>query len=517
MLLFWEVCAVIIVFHFYHVDNWIFSSSQYLTYFSVVFGVGILCVPLLGLLSDVVLGRYKTIKYSIIGMWLAILLNGIVEVVYLIYGGSTDQNKNSVSNLILLVGVIASGSLLVNSLQFGVDQLMDAPSRQITSFISWFTWCYYLSDILSVLILDCGCIGAFSTVFIAVIVTVALCADILYNKDLVKEPTSRNPLKLIFKVLKYAATNKYPHARSAFSYWDQKKSRINLSKSKYGGPFTHEEVEDVKTFFRMLWILLIGSFFVGYFIVYADTLKFEIGRFQHNGLAGIIHTAFRKPVSCRDCLLVRSLFQASSLILLIGVPLFELLIYPILKNCFKFHCSMTMRFNLGMLFLLLNQINYLGIDVAGSVMTDKENITLQCLLDSKRVKLEEGLSTYTLSYRWLYMPAPFSSLAYYLIFTSAMEFFSAQSPYSMKSFVMGLMYSSVAFSIAINVGLRHLYTFFPWSGSCITLYYSVSALITIFLVIIFLILSKWYSRRRRRDNEYEDISGERNINYYLYQ
>ena len=36
--------------------------------------------------------------------------------------------------------------------------------------------------------------------------------------------------------------------------------RIDFGKSKYGGPFTTEQVEDVKTFFRALGLVLIVSF-----------------------------------------------------------------------------------------------------------------------------------------------------------------------------------------------------------------------------------------------------------------
>ncbi len=39
-------------------------------------------------------------------------------------------------------------------------------------------------------------------------------------------------------------------------YWEDKPySRIDLGKSKYGRPFTTEQVEDVKTFFRILALL----------------------------------------------------------------------------------------------------------------------------------------------------------------------------------------------------------------------------------------------------------------------
>ena len=66
---------------------------------------------------------------------------------------------------------------------------------------------------------------------------------------LAKEPVTRNPFTLIYKVVRYAIKNKHPQCRSAFTYCeDELPSRIDFSKSKYGGPFTTEQVEDIKTF-----------------------------------------------------------------------------------------------------------------------------------------------------------------------------------------------------------------------------------------------------------------------------
>ena len=67
--------------------------------------------------------------------------------------------------------------------------------------------------------------------------------------------SSAGTYKLTLRVLKFAIAHKYPLHRSALTYCeDEKISRIDLGKSRYGGPFTTEQVEDVKT---LLWILLI--------------------------------------------------------------------------------------------------------------------------------------------------------------------------------------------------------------------------------------------------------------------
>ena len=57
----------------------------------------------------------------------------------------------------------------------------------------------------------------------------------------------------MYGVMKYAVKNKHPRLRSAFTFCeDEKLSRIDFGKRKYGGPFTTERVEDVKTLFRII-------------------------------------------------------------------------------------------------------------------------------------------------------------------------------------------------------------------------------------------------------------------------
>ena len=74
---------------------------------------------------------------------------------------------------------------------------------------------------------------------------------------MIEKPKSPQSLKIIYRVLKFAAKHKAPLNCSAFTYWEEDiPSRLDLGKSRYGGPFTTEQVEDVKTFFRMLLVLL---------------------------------------------------------------------------------------------------------------------------------------------------------------------------------------------------------------------------------------------------------------------
>ena len=80
-------------------------------------------------------------------------------------------------------------------------------------------------------------------------------------KWLIIEPKSSQPLKTIYQVLKFAAKHKAPLNRSALTYWEENiPSRIDLGKSKYGGPFTTEQVEDVKTVLCIMVVNVSFSF-----------------------------------------------------------------------------------------------------------------------------------------------------------------------------------------------------------------------------------------------------------------
>ena len=59
------------------------------------------------------------------------------------------------------------------------------------------------------------------------------------------------------EVLNYAWKYNYPRNRSALNYWEKEyPSRIDLGKEKYGGPFSEEEVENVKTVVHLILIMI---------------------------------------------------------------------------------------------------------------------------------------------------------------------------------------------------------------------------------------------------------------------
>ena len=82
-------------------------------------------------------------------------------------------------------------------------------------------------------------------------------SDCLCQQWLDRTHKVTNPIKLIIQVLNYTRKHSYPERRSAFTYIDEEQPKqMDYGKKKFGGPFTEEEVEDVKTVLRLLPLVI---------------------------------------------------------------------------------------------------------------------------------------------------------------------------------------------------------------------------------------------------------------------
>ena len=109
----------------------------------------------------------------------------------------------------------------------------------------------------------------FSYVVSGVSVSTVIVSNFLFKHWLDTTPHIINPVKIIAKVLNYAGKNKYPRNHSALTYWEEDyPSRLDLGKEKLGGPFSEEQVENVKTVLRLipLFVSLVG-------LMYGDEVR----------------------------------------------------------------------------------------------------------------------------------------------------------------------------------------------------------------------------------------------------
>ena len=189
------------------------------------------------------------------------------------------------------------------------------------------------------------------------------------NIQFIREPPSHSPYISVFKVLQFAKNHKTPLHRSALTYWeDGPPSRLDMGKDKYGGPFTNEQVEDVKTFFRLLYSLaciLLMHFLLS--ISFRGAFVLHFGREQQNSYS----------LQPKDPIYQITTFCSPIFVTALLIPLHELVLHPLLGNRYLPNMMTKMKIA-GILFSASLAINLI-IDGVGHTTGKMSNVCLQLM------------------------------------------------------------------------------------------------------------------------------------------
>ena len=125
-------------------------------------GLLFLSYPLLGYIADVCLTRYRTLKCSfiflIVGCIIVLLLFLIIISVSLteifVRHISLSREAKSYIQVILVLPIIALittgvGLFEANAIQFGLDQLLEAPTPKLIAFIHWYYWTHNVVQLVA--------------------------------------------------------------------------------------------------------------------------------------------------------------------------------------------------------------------------------------------------------------------------------------------------------------------------------------------------------------------------------
>ena len=110
--------------------------------------------PIAGWLADVYLGWYKVIQWSMWIMWVGSMLATLSSLIAHLVDSYASIN-GKVTAAILVLQTIGFAGSQANICQFGIDQLPDASTNAIKSFISWFIWTYFTGGIAGHYIHEC--------------------------------------------------------------------------------------------------------------------------------------------------------------------------------------------------------------------------------------------------------------------------------------------------------------------------------------------------------------------------
>ena len=351
-------------------------------------------------MADIKFGRYKTVVASLVIVAVSIATCGAL----------------GLSFYIGLVGFSA------NVIQFGMDQLHDSPGEDRTLFIHWYVWVFYTSSFLIQLAFNFIIVSApFSIAFmiltfflVTVVLPITLCFVQRRRRWFLIEPGALNPYRLVCRITKFAYQHKVPLRRSAFTYCeDEIPTGLDLGKEKYGGCFTTEEVEDVKTFYGILKVLF--SFGLVFFLDLAVNSLLSL--FASNYFYD--YDFYDQKISVKIILIDSGLL--SSLMIVTAMPVYLCLIHPFISNYIP---GMLKRMGFGMLLLVISLITSFSMDIF-IYKLQSENSTDHCMfVDLGLYHTPESIifTTKTISPAFLTIQFVLGALSHMLIYTAVFEF-----------------------------------------------------------------------------------------------
>ena len=429
----------------------------------------VVSAPLSGWLADAKLGNYKMFIVGAVLLFISTVMNCLLLILEELVWENNCVLKWTRLCLCGSLFVAGGCACFVTALPLGLDQMPDASSSSITSYIAWFVCILlfggFLSQILSYFKYDIK-----ESIYLVLALISTLCLGILLvsnfllsPKWLIIEPKSPQSLKTIFRVLKFAAKHKAPLNRSALTYWeDNIPSRIDLGKSKYGGPFTTEQVEDVKTVIHLLVVssplfivcmsLTLPIVRLSFSISEIDSFTLEIAYFfAHSFAMHAILTTFA----------------------------FEFLVYPLAKNNLP---NILKRITAVPLIFTLVSLVCFFLKLA-SYLSDSSETTTAWIVNVLYTVMSGILSQ--------------------VLLTAVFEFMCAQSPYHMRGLLLSFVapFTVASYIIGIEVGMVLEYNVCSTHAQCSLISFSVKTVTCFIGFLLFCIVARWY-KMRVRDEDY---------------
>ena len=444
--------------------------------------------PVMGWLADIKIGRQKSINLSLFFCWFGTFLQVISYCIqYGTCGLPVNVAKYGISTVALLLLVLGTAGFYSNMLAYGLDQLFDASNTQLRAFVHWLVWGLFVGLLIEYMGLYKETIYNSKLVLVTSIITctlitIALCLNIIFKVKF--ESTgilSRNPYKMIYQVLKYAWQHKSPENRSALTYWENNiPSRINLGKEKYGGPFKETDVEDVKTFWRIVVVLLstFGFYIPCYIVVdgvfpYLNAMKGA--KTSLNGYGSVV------------------LWKALDEQIIILVPLVELIILPLFPKSEYFILNPLRGLKIVYFLLLTGLIGILILDTAGHYLAQD---FVYCYFTTS-----SSYGVLPISFLYYAIPLTLTGLADVLSYIFLLEFICCQSPLNMSGMLSGVLWFIRGFYLNIGALLALPFSLWTINGpdrlSCSFWILVFEVLLCIVGFLVFWYTSRHYKRRIR--------------------
>ena len=408
--------------------------------------------------------------------------------------------------LALLVMQVGVAGFKANVIPFGTDQLPTGSGDQLSGFITWFVFTLNINIGIVSFPFSCPLISSSSAavllrlLFQTALLSVALVLDFFCKGWLVIEPNTTNPFKLVARVLNYARKNKQPRFRSAFTYqgYHTKPSRIEYAKMSFGGPFTTEQVEDVKTFLRIVCILIpVGA-------------TFALNIYGLNVVGLFSEHINSRTLSCYSHQTLSA--YLAYFIIVCAIPLYEFLLYPCLLN---FIPPMLTRLGIGIIFFILSYVVLLAVDIVGHrAISPGQNSSMDhsCVFDEDKTAHHLNINPL-----WAILPETLVAIGILFHTIAAYEFVFSQSPYNMKGLLVGAIYAAEGafdfFGLALQIPFYLGYV--NSISKCGSVYLVLLLALTTVWFVVYVVLARVYHRREREETKRQQDYAEEYYSKYL--
>ena len=526
----------------------IVSSSTFLdvpvsVYFSLPYAILALVMmfyPLSGFIADVYCGRYRIIKISLCLLLSFVILVFCVETMGLIkfhsikFYDHPELFHNPFGICVIIISLVALILFTLglmgyqaNFVQFGLDQLLELPSHYLALFVNYVVWAFELGSLPLMLFPFLWCNSTTTKAIvhhvlcslpIIVLILVGILLIVIHRRKrwFFNEAGQKNPYRIVFSVIDYARKHKYPLQRSAFTYCDDYvPSRLDFAKERYGGPFTTEQVENVKTFLRILMVLLsIGPVFM---------LEIPASHFVFPLFSFHIFHYLGTELCLQEHALETIVIGSGNLMFMSTLAIFPLYIWIALRTRFK---NLFTRIKIGIVLCLLGVIALLIIDIVGHSLQHAHDQS-QCMFQFYMLNTSE-LVYPDLNMHWsVLIPSNLLlGIGPIMVITAMLEFISAQSPQLMKGFLIGVffairgLFQFLNSIIIIPLSLKH-----PWASgemlenppvtNCGFVYLLFTCVVGGIGFILLLIAAKKYKYRRRDEGMFNQHEVEEIYDRYL--
>ncbi len=483
-----------------------FSSAVYLCcgmLGTIAFG-HMVVYPFSGILADVRCGRYKVIFLSLSFVTLSFLLQCIAGILF--FMNKLDILTAFASGTGVIIVLLGSSGFRANALQFGLDQLLDSPSKTLSYFIWVYVWTANFGEMLVVILGSQIMCYESLQYYLAVTLPAAIFVFTVFllfltcckSRWFYCERKTHNPYKMIYRVLNFVAKNKHPLKRSSLTFCgDEIPSRIDFAKKKYGGPFTTEEVENIKTFLKILLALFTVS------CIYYYTIPGNIMFIIYSVHLGINKPAYLNPHCYSEWVFIQS-GNLRYLVTLVAIPLYLL----VFKSCVEKWLSLILqRLVAGIIVLVL--FMWTVSILYGVALASAQHAS--CLFTSEYRNTKNFTQTLQFPIEYLIVPETIAGVGWPIVNAAIFEFISAQSPHTMKGVLFGVFYFFCGF-----YNLLSILTVFPFTShlvdtwtkhsrylECGFLYYIFNSLVGVAFIVASMVTYKYYKYRQREDKPYD--------------